>query len=92
MSTWLIIAEETGTADGAASHRQIKVIRTVNGNKTREQALVELHNVAKSHVPDSLKSTSTVVGQSQSSMGVPVVVWPVAYRSRTSWPTPDSST
>ncbi|GAA0325362.1 hypothetical protein GCM10010302_75590 [Streptomyces polychromogenes] len=63
MSTWLIISEETGTADGAASHRQVKVIRTLNGNKTREQALVELRNVAKRHVPDSLKTTSTVVGR-----------------------------
>ncbi|MDN0199905.1 hypothetical protein [Streptomyces sp. S.PNR 29] len=61
MTTWLITAEETVTADGAAPHRQIKVIRTVN--KTREEALVELHKAAKSHVPDSLKGTSRVVGR-----------------------------
>ncbi|MDI1453629.1 hypothetical protein NHG22_07340 [Streptomyces sp. ATE26] len=63
MSTWLIIAEETVTANGSASHRQVKVVRPVSGNKTREEALVELHKVAKSHTPDSLKGTSTVVGR-----------------------------
>jgi hypothetical protein len=63
MSTWLIISEETVTADGSATHRHVKVVRPVTGNKTREQALVELHNVARSHTPDSLKGTSTVVGR-----------------------------
>ncbi|WP_331738201.1 hypothetical protein [Streptomyces sp. NBC_01276] len=63
MSTWLIISEETSTADGAAPHRQIRLVRTINGNKTREQALVELYDVAKNHKPDSLKGASTVVGR-----------------------------
>ncbi|MFJ1561296.1 hypothetical protein [Streptomyces mirabilis] len=35
----------------------------MNGNKTREEALVELYKVAKSYVPDSLKGTSRVVGR-----------------------------
>ncbi|MFB0626950.1 hypothetical protein [Streptomyces sp. AB3(2024)] len=63
MSTWLIISEETSTAEGAAPHRQVTLVRTVNGNKTREQALAELYDVAKKHRPDSLKSASTVVGR-----------------------------
>jgi hypothetical protein len=63
MSTWLIIEEETVTADGSSSHRQIKVVRQVSGNKTREEALVELNKVARGHTPDSLKGTSTVVGR-----------------------------
>ncbi|MEU2060988.1 hypothetical protein [Streptomyces sp. NPDC013455] len=63
MTTWLITAEETVIADGAAPHRQIEIIRKVHGNKTREEALVELHKAAKSHVPDSLKGTSRVVGR-----------------------------
>ncbi|MFE3761000.1 hypothetical protein ACFXPI_04440 [Streptomyces sp. NPDC059104] len=62
MSTWLIISEETSTAEGAAPHRQVTLVRTVSG-KTREQALVELHDVARKHRPDSLKSASTVVGR-----------------------------
>ncbi|GGT26338.1 hypothetical protein GCM10014713_19310 [Streptomyces purpureus] len=63
MSTWLIISEETGTADAEGSHRRVKVVRTLHGNKTREQALVELRRVAKNHVPDSLRSTSILVGR-----------------------------
>ncbi|MFB8027292.1 MULTISPECIES: hypothetical protein [unclassified Streptomyces] len=35
----------------------------MSGNKTREEALVELYKVAKSHVPDALKSTSRTVGR-----------------------------
>jgi hypothetical protein len=63
MSTWLIIAEETVAAEGTAPHRQVKVIRSANGSKTREEALVELARVAKGYVPDSLKGTSRVVGR-----------------------------
>ncbi|MET9830042.1 hypothetical protein ABZ078_12120 [Streptomyces sp. NPDC006385] len=63
MTTWLIIAEETVAADGSAAHRQVKVVRPVNGKKTREEALVELHKVARSHTPDALKGISTVVGR-----------------------------
>jgi hypothetical protein len=62
MSTWLIIEEETVTADGLASHRQVKA-RTVSGNKTREEALVELHKAARNYDSDSLKRGSTVVGR-----------------------------
>ncbi len=63
MSTWLIIAEETVTADGSASHRQVKVIRPVSGNKTQEEALVELHKEARNFASDLLKRGSTVVGR-----------------------------
>ncbi|MCX5355877.1 hypothetical protein [Streptomyces mirabilis] len=66
----MIIAEETVTADGAASHRQIKVIRPVNGNKSREEALVELHKAAKSHVPDPLKGARVVGRDSDGSFWV----------------------
>ncbi len=70
MPAWLIIAEETVTADGAASHRQTKVIRPVNGNKSREEAFVELYKVAKSHVPDSLKGPRVVGRDSDGSFWV----------------------
>ncbi|MFF4837292.1 hypothetical protein [Streptomyces sp. NPDC001315] len=63
MPTWLIIADETVTADGEAPLRQIKVIKPVPGNKSREEALVELYKTAKNHVPDSLKGTPRVVGR-----------------------------
>ncbi|MET8394617.1 hypothetical protein ABZV59_22285 [Streptomyces anthocyanicus] len=63
MSTWLIIEEETVTADGSAPRRQVKVVRQVTGKKTLEEALVELHNVARGHTPDSLRGVSTVVGR-----------------------------
>ncbi|MQS37288.1 hypothetical protein [Streptomyces katsurahamanus] len=63
MSTWLIIAEELVTTDGATSQRQVKVVRPLNGNKTREEALVELHKEAKNYTSDSLKRPSTVVGR-----------------------------
>ncbi|WP_158726318.1 hypothetical protein [Streptomyces sp. NRRL S-1831] len=63
MSTWLIIAEELVTVDGAPSHRQVRVVRPLNGNKTREEALVELHKEAKNYTSDSLKRASTVVGR-----------------------------
>ncbi|MBA2806863.1 hypothetical protein E0500_005215 [Streptomyces sp. KM273126] len=63
MSTWLIIAEETVTADEATSRRQAKLVRSLNGNKTREEALVELHKEAKNYTSDSLKRASTVVGR-----------------------------
>ncbi|MEU9156041.1 hypothetical protein AB0D59_37190 [Streptomyces sp. NPDC048417] len=63
MTTWLITAEETVPAEGAPPQRQVKVIRRVRGNKTREEALVELHKAAKGHVPDSLKGSGRVVGR-----------------------------
>ncbi|MEV6840382.1 hypothetical protein AB0N17_38810 [Streptomyces sp. NPDC051133] len=61
MSAWLIIEEETVTADGPASHRQVKA-RTANG-KTREEALVELYRAARNYNSDSLKRGTTVVGR-----------------------------
>ncbi|MER7468201.1 hypothetical protein [Streptomyces sp. NPDC097981] len=63
MPVWLIVEEETLTADDAASRRQIKVVRRLNGNRTRDEALVELGKLAKSHRPDSLKGTSYIVGR-----------------------------
>ncbi|MEH0407371.1 hypothetical protein ACIRVI_00005 [[Kitasatospora] papulosa] len=63
MPTWLIIAEESVTTDGASPQRSIEIIRTVIGGKSREEALTELYKAAKSHVPDSLKGTSRVVGR-----------------------------
>ncbi|MFC8877201.1 hypothetical protein [Streptomyces ardesiacus] len=63
MPTWLILAEETVIAEGSASRRQVKVVRTLKGNKTREEALVELHKEAKNYTSDSLKRPSTVVGR-----------------------------
>ncbi|MFJ3616274.1 hypothetical protein [Streptomyces hydrogenans] len=63
MSTWLIVAEESVTAEGASPQRHIEIIRTVAGGKSREEALAELYKAAKSHVPDSLKGVSRVVGR-----------------------------
>ncbi|MFD7835500.1 hypothetical protein [Streptomyces sp. NPDC059761] len=63
MPVWLIIAEETVTANGAVTHRQVTVVRPISGNKTREEAFVDLYRAARSYVPDSLKSTACVVGR-----------------------------
>ncbi|MER6028232.1 hypothetical protein [Streptomyces sp. NPDC001851] len=62
MSKWLIVVEETVAADAAPTHRQVKVIQQVRGNKTREEALVELRNVARRYTPDLLKGTPKLVG------------------------------
>ncbi|WP_327281359.1 MULTISPECIES: hypothetical protein [unclassified Streptomyces] len=58
MSTWLILMEETVTTDGSATTRQVTTVRPLSGNRTREEALVELFKAARSHVPDSLRSTA----------------------------------
>ncbi|GAA3368313.1 hypothetical protein GCM10020367_06180 [Streptomyces sannanensis] len=47
----------------AAPHRQIEVIQTLNRNRSRAEALVELYKEAKTHVPHSLKGTPRVVGR-----------------------------
>lgn len=61
MPKWLIIEEETVTAEGSPSRRH--QARTVSGNKTREEALVELFKVARNYHSDLLKRGSTVVGR-----------------------------
>ncbi|MFE2142163.1 hypothetical protein ACFXA3_10490 [Streptomyces sp. NPDC059456] len=63
MPRWLIIAEETVTENGVVTHRQVTVVRPVSGNKSREQALVDLYTAARSHVPESLRSTTRVTGR-----------------------------
>ncbi|MEU1671861.1 hypothetical protein ABZ752_07505 [Streptomyces roseifaciens] len=60
MPKWLVM-EETVIAEGAAPHQ--RVLRSLSGNKTRDQALEELRKVAKRHRPDCLKKTQCVVGQ-----------------------------
>ncbi|KPI15449.1 hypothetical protein OV450_2587 [Actinobacteria bacterium OV450] len=63
MPTWLIIAEETVTENGAVTYRQVTVLRPVSGNKSREEALVDLYRAARGYVPDSLRSTTRVTGR-----------------------------
>ncbi len=48
--TWLILAEESVTADGASQQRRIEIIRTVIDGQSREEALTELYKAAKSHM------------------------------------------
>lgn len=62
MSTWWIIEEKMIIAD-ELTRRQVKALRPVTGNKTREEALVELCKVAKSYIPHSLRSVSRLVGR-----------------------------
>ncbi|MET9418473.1 hypothetical protein ABZY03_30640 [Streptomyces klenkii] len=63
MTKWLIIAEVMVATEGEAPYQQIEVLRSVGGNRTREQALVELRKEAKKYRPAALKSTACVVGQ-----------------------------
>ncbi|AXE28202.1 hypothetical protein C0216_32480 (plasmid) [Streptomyces globosus] len=58
MPAWLVIAEEESGAQ-----RRVTVIRTVSGNRTREEALGELLRAARTYVPPSWKSKVRVVGR-----------------------------
>ncbi|GAA1577952.1 MULTISPECIES: hypothetical protein [Streptomyces] len=58
MPAWLVIAEEESGAQ-----RRVTVIRTVSGNRTREEALGELLRAARTYVPSSWKSKARVVGR-----------------------------
>lgn len=55
MPTWLIIAEESVTADGASPQHRIEIIRTVIGGKSREEALTELYKAAKGHTSCNIR-------------------------------------
>ncbi|MBF6044224.1 hypothetical protein GO001_03180 [Streptomyces sp. NRRL B-1677] len=65
MTKWLIIAEVMVLTEGEAPYQRIEteVLRTVGGNRTREQALVELRKEAKKYRPAALKNTACVVGR-----------------------------
>ncbi|MFJ2821780.1 hypothetical protein ACIO7M_11755 [Streptomyces toxytricini] len=58
MPAWLVIAEEESGAQ-----RRVTVIRTVSGNRTREEALGELLKASRTYVPSSWKSKARVVGR-----------------------------
>ncbi|QLE73480.1 hypothetical protein FGW37_19495 [Streptomyces rectiverticillatus] len=64
MSKWLVIAVETVAGEGMAPpHERTVLLRSLSGNRTREQALVELRKEAKKYKPASFKGASLVVGQ-----------------------------
>ncbi|MEU2515396.1 hypothetical protein [Streptomyces syringium] len=58
MTTWWITSEETVVKDGVAQ-QQITVLACLH-NKTRTQAVAELHRVVKKYVPDSLQGAPHV--------------------------------
>lgn len=64
MPIWLFVEDGTLTTD-AGARRETKILRRLNGDRTRNEALVELAKLARSHRPDSLKGTSYTVARDE---------------------------
>ncbi|MFD7630142.1 hypothetical protein ACFV7Q_29655 [Streptomyces sp. NPDC059851] len=64
MPNWMIIVEETFTPDEAVgTQQQATFVKTLSGNRTREEAQVELWRTAKSRTPETWKSSGRVIGR-----------------------------